>query len=288
MDTNKVDIAIVGNGPAGVSAAINAKIRNKTFILFGSKNGSLSVQKSISIKNYPGFSDISGIEFNKKLEKQLKEMKIDTVYERITGIYDLGGYFALLADKKQYQADAVILAAGAEVVKAIPGEREFLGRGVSYCATCDGNLYKGKKIAVICDSREDEHEVSYLAELAKEVYYFPMFESLLKADNITILKDKPVSVCGEQSAKEIVLKSGESVEIDGVFFLKQSVSADVLLNGIEMEEGNIKTDRKMATSVSGCFAAGDCTGRPYQIAKAVGEGNVACHSAIEFLAAKRS
>lgn len=286
MNKDKVDIAIIGNGPAGVSAALNAKIRNKTFILFGSRNGSASVGKSASIKNYPGFCDINGADFNKKLDEQLREMNIDTIYERITGIYDMGGYFALLADKKQFQADAVILATGTEVVKALPGERKFLGRGVSYCATCDGNLYKGKKIAVICDSKEDEHEVLYLAELAETVYYFPMFKSSLKADNIIVLKDKPVSVDGKQSVSNILLKNGESVEIDGVFFLKQSISADVLLNGIDMDDGHIKVDRTMATSVLGCFAAGDCTGRPYQIAKAVGEGNVACHSAIEYLSKK--
>lgn len=286
MNTDRVDIAIIGNGPAGVSAAVNAKIRNKSFILFGSKNGSASVGKSISIKNYPGFCDISGAQFNKRLDEQLNEMEIDTVYERITGIYDMGGYFAMLADKKQFEADTVILATGAEVVKALPGERELLGRGVSYCATCDGNLYKGKKISVICDSEADEHEVSYLAELAETVYYFPMFKSSLKADNIIVLSDKPVSVEGEQSVSRIVLKNNESVDVDGVFFLKQSISADVLLNGIEMDDGHIRVDRTMATSVQGCFAAGDCTGRPYQIAKAVGEGNVACHSAIEYLAKK--
>ncbi len=286
MDNNRVDIAIIGNGPAGVSAAINAKIRNKTFILFGSKNGSVSVGKSASIKNYPGFSDISGADFNKKLDEQLKNLGIETVNERITGIYDMGDYFALLADKKQFQADAVILTTGAEVVKALPGEREFLGRGVSYCATCDGNLYKGKDIAVVCDSVEDEHEVMYLSEIAKNVYYFPMFKSTLKADNITVLKDRPVAIEGQQSVEKLVLKNGDKIEVDGVFFLKQSVSADVLLNGIEMEDGHIMVDRSMATSVKGCFAAGDCTGKPYQIAKAVGEGNVACHSAIEFLAGK--
>lgn len=286
MDNNRVDIVIIGNGPAGVSAAINAKIRNKTFILFGSKNGSVSVGKSASIKNYPGFSDISGADFNKKLDEQLKNLGIETVNERITGIYDMGDYFALLADKKQFQADAVILTTGAEVVKALPGEREFLGRGVSYCATCDGNLYKGKDIAVVCDSVEDEHEVMYLSDIAKNVYYFPMFKSVLKADNITVLKERPVSIEGQQSVEKLVLKNGDKIEVDGVFFLKQSVSADVLLNEIEMEDGHIMVDRSMATSVKGCFAAGDCTGKPYQIAKAVGEGNVACHSAIEFLAGK--
>lgn len=287
MDINKVDIAIIGNGPAGVSAAINAKIRNKSFVLFGSKNGSSSVGKSVSIKNYPGFCDISGKEFNKRLDEQLNEMGIETLHERITGIYNMGDYFALLADKKQFQADTVILATGAEVVKVLPGEREFLGRGVSYCATCDGNLYKGKNIAVVCDSEADEHEVSYLAELAKKVYYFPMFKSLLKAENVVFLDNKPVCIEGEQSVANIVLADKEKIEVDGVFFLKQSISADVLLSGIEMEEGHIKVDRNMMTSVAGCFAAGDCTGSPYQIAKAVGEGNVACHSAIEFLSKKQ-
>ncbi len=193
----------------------------------------------------------------------------------------------LLANQKEYEADAIILATGSEMTKSVKGERELLGRGVSYCATCDGNLYKNKTIAVVCDSEELEEEAEYLAELAGYVHYFPVFKSNLSAENLKTYSSRIQSVNGDFKAESITLKSGEELKVDGIFFLKNSVSADVLLHGLETENGHIVVDRNMATSIKGCFAAGDCTGAPYQIAKAAGEGNIALHSAVSYLSKKQ-
>lgn len=285
---NKADIAIIGSGPAGLSAAINAKIRNKSFLLFGSGNLSHKIEISPKIDNYPGFAQISGKALNEKYAEHIASMGISVMDERITGIYNMGKSFMLLAGGKDYEADAVIIATGSETTKTVSGEKELLGKGVSYCATCDGNLYKNKTIAVVCDNAEMEEEVEYLAGLAETVHYFPVFKSSLHTENILKYRTKLQSVNGESSVSGITLKNGEEISVDGVFFLKSSVSADILLNGLEINNGHIVVDRNMATNINGCFAAGDCTGTPYQIAKAAGEGNVALHSAVSYLAKRNA
>lgn len=277
------DIAIIGSGPAGISAAINCKIRNKSFILFGQNELSHKVEISEKINNYPGFPNITGEELNAKMREHLNSMEIEITDERITGIYKMKDKFTLLADRKMFEARAVILCLGAETIKPLPNERELLGRGVSYCATCDGMLYKDKKIAVFCDNADSEEEVEYLSELANEVYYSHRFESKIDKANVTHLESRITAVIGDGKVSGIELADGTNLDVDGVFFIKQAVAADVLLNKLEVEQGSIVVDRNMQTSIDGCFAAGDCTGTPYQIAKAVGEGNVAAHSAIKWL-----
>ena len=277
------DIAIIGSGPAGISAAINCKIRNKSFVLFGQNELSHKVEISEKINNYPGLPNITGEELNAKMREHLNSMKIEITDERITGIYKMKDKFTLLANRKMFDARAVILCLGAETIKPLPNERELLGRGVSYCATCDGMLYKDKKIAVFCDNADSEEEVEYLSELASEVYYSHRFESKIDKANVTHLESRITAVMGDGKVSGIELADGTKLDVDGVFFIKQAVAADVLLNKLEVEQGSIVVDRNMQTSIDGCFAAGDCTGTPYQIAKAVGEGNVAAHSAMKWV-----
>lgn len=282
---NAVDIAIIGNGPAGISAALNAKIRNKSFYLFGSAALSDKIKRSELISNYPAVPDIAGGDLNGLFLSQLEKAEISVTEKRITGIYNMGSYFALLADQDEFDAKTVIIATGVETVKPIDGERELLGRGVSYCATCDGNLYKGKTIAVVCDSEESEEETEYLAALAGKIYYLPLFKnSSFSSENTERLVSPVTKIEGDGRVSGITLKNGETIPVDGVFFLKQSVSPAVLLRELEIENGHVAVNRKCETNVKGCFAAGDCTGTPYQIAKAVGEGNIAAHSAFKYLA----
>lgn len=280
---NMFDIAIVGSGPAGISAAINCKIRNKSFILFGQKQLSHKVEISENINNYPGLPNITGAELNKKMHEHLDSLGIEITEEQITGIYKMKDKFTLLANQKMFEAKTVILCLGAETVKPLPNERELLGRGVSYCATCDGMLYKDKKIAVFCDNADSEEEVEYLSELASEVYYSHKFDSKINRENVIHLTSKINGIIGESKVSGIELADGTKIDVDGVFFIKQAVAADVLLNKLEVEQGSIVVGRNMQTSIEGCFAAGDCTGTPYQITKSVGEGNIAAHSTIKWL-----
>lgn len=277
------DVAIIGSGPAGISSAINCKIRNKSIVLFGQNELSHKVEISKKINNYPGLPNISGKELNAKMREHLDSMGIEITEERITGIYNMKGKFTLLANRKMFEARSVILCLGAETIKPLPNERELLGRGVSYCATCDGMLYKDKKIAVFCDNADGEEEVEYLSDLASEVYYSHKFTSKIDKANVTHLESRITAVIGDGKVSGIELADGTNLDVDGVFFIKQAVSADVLLNKLEVQNGSIVVDKNMKTSIDGCFAAGDCTGTPYQIAKAVGEGNIAAHSVMKYL-----
>lgn len=141
----RYDIAIIGTGPAGLEAAITARIRNKKIILFGNKNLSLKVEKAHTIQNYLGLPNIGGEELKAAYEAHLKAMEIEITEDRINAVYAMGEYFALQGNGTNYEAQTVILATGVSTAKAYPGEEQFLGRGVSYCATCDAPLYRGKR-----------------------------------------------------------------------------------------------------------------------------------------------
>ena len=147
-------------------------------------------------------------------------------------------------------------------------------------------MYRGKTIAVLCGARRFEHEVAYLAELAEKVYCLPLYKgAAVTAPNVEILPERIVNLKAENDRLcGIVLKNGAELAVDGLFCLRESVSPAALLPGLNISSGHIEVDRYMATNLPGCFAAGDCTGRPYQYVKAAGEGNVAAHSIVEYLA----
>ena len=280
------DCIIIGSGPAGLSAAINLKTYNKNFVWFGTKTLSDKIQKAEKIVNYPGFSEITGTQLADRFTEHIESAGLEITEKTVTNIMGTGDYYMVLADNEIYEAKTLILAMGVMAARPLDGEDEFLGKGVSYCATCDGMLYKDKKIAVISNDSKFEHEVEYLADLASEVLYYPTFASDVKRDNVVISKDFPKEILGESTVNALVLRSQEKVDVDGVFCLRNAIAPARLIPGIELENGHVLVDRTMATNLAGCFACGDCTGRPYQYAKAVGEGNVAAHSVIAYLAKK--
>ena len=235
----RYDIAIVGSGPAGLSAALNAKIRNKSFILFGSKFLSSKIQRAPKINNYLGFPKSSGEELGKAFLKHIEEMDIEITEERINNIYSMGDYFALMVNEKIYEAKTVILATGVEFSKPLKGELEYLGKGVGYCATCDAPLYKGKTVCIISSNLEGESEANYVSELAEKVYYIPLYKNEYKLNsNIELVKDRPIEVCGDIKVNKLILKTRE-IETDGVFLLKDAISPSQLVPGLEESEGQM-------------------------------------------------
>ena len=281
----RYSIAIVGCGPAGLSAALNARIRKKSLILFGENGISGKVSRPASIMNYLGMPSVSGEELKAAFLRHIREMGITITNARIDGIYPMGGYFVLSSGGKMYEAKAVILATGAKPPRSIPGEQQLLGAGVSYCATCDGLLYEGKTVAVPAYSRQEEDDVRYLAKIAQRVIFLPQYASSLTGGNIETVAGKPAGVRRTAEGLCLSLEGGETVAADGVFLLRGGdVSPAGLLSGLELENNFIKVDRQMRTSVPGCFAAGDCVGTPFQYIKAAGEGNIAAHSAVSYLA----
>lgn len=280
---NRYDIAIIGSGPAGLSAAINAKIRNKNIIIFGNDDLSSKLNKAPKIKNYLGFSDITGEELKDKLKEHIESMGIYITKEKINNVYAMGEYFALMANEKTYEAKTVILATGIEFTKPLKGEEEFLGKGVGYCVTCDAPLYKDKIVTIIGYNKEAEEDSNFVSEIASKVYYIPMYKKDLNLnDKIEIINDKPVEIVGQDKAQELILKNNK-IKSDGIFVLKDSVPPNQLVPGLEIENGHVKVDRDMKTNIKGCFACGDCTGKPYQYMKSAGEGQVAALNAVKYL-----
>jgi thioredoxin reductase (NADPH) len=283
------DAAIIGTGPAGVSAALNLKIHNKNFIWIGSKSLSDKLNKAERIENYPGLPAITGAELSAAFQAQVEGMGIEIIPQMVNSILSFGDHYALSAGSDFYETKTILLTTGVAAVGTLPGEGELVGRGVSYCATCDGALYRGKTIAVVCNNPRFEHEAAFLAGLAAQVYYFPLYQNpQLSGDNVHILSDRPVGVVGEKRVTGLKLRSGAELAVDGLFCLRDAISLGTLLPDLKTEQGHIAVDRTMATNLPGVFAAGDCTGRPYQYTKAVGEGNVAAHSMLDYLAQQGS
>ncbi len=283
---DRYDIAIIGTGPAGLSAAITATIRNKKVILFGSNDLSNKLAKAHTIKNYLGLPEISGADLAKAFKDHLDAMNISITPERVTAIYSMGDYYALQIaseDGKMVEASSVILATGVIAGKPFPGEEELLGQGVSYCATCDAMLYRGRSTLVIGYSAKEEAEASFLSEVAGSVIYIPMYEGDYDLpETVQIVKEKPLSITADGLKKVLTTDAG-SYTVDGIFILRDAVSPGQLVPGLETDGSHVKVDRTMAASLPGCFACGDIAGAPYQYIKAAGEGNVAALSAVSYL-----
>ena len=280
------DIAVVGGGPAGLSAALTGRIRNKSVALFEHLDFSQKLQKAHLVDNYPGLPQITGKGLMQQMSAHCLAHEPTLIKEKVLNIYP-GEVFTLLTPAATYEARAVILATGVVATLLFAGEKDFLGRGVSYCATCDGMFYKDKNVAVISYTTEGEHEAAYLGELCRQVYYLPQYKGELPRflDNVRVVNDKPRAIKGDTQVEELATEQ-ESLAVDGVFILRQSDPVENVLPGIELDGEVIKVNRDMSTSVPGVFAAGDCTGKPWQIAKATGEGLVAVLSAIGYLEAK--
>lgn len=285
--SERYDIAIIGTGVAGLSAALNAKIRKKKFILFGNKEFSNKLVKASTINNYLGFAGISGKELKENFESHLKEMDIQVTEEKITNIYPMGDYYSLMSKDQLYEASTVILATGVNFGRPLEGEEKFLGSGVGYCATCDAPLYRGKVVTIIAYNKHEEAEANFVAEIAEKVYYIPMYKETVEVDPaIEVVKDTPIRIEGMEVVDKLVCKNTE-IKTDGVFILRDSTPPASLVPGLRLDGNHVEVDRFMKTNLPGCFAAGDLVGVPYQYIKAAGEGNIAALSAVSYLDQKK-
>lgn len=280
---DRYDIAIIGTGPAGLSAAVTATIRNKKVLLLGSRDLSGKLSKAHEIQNYLGFPAVSGQDLAAAFQRHIDQMGIEITEKRINAVYAMGDYFALQAGDEMLEASAVILATGVVQGKPLPGEEELLGRGVSYCATCDAPLYRGKAAAVIGYSPREEAEAAFLSEVCSEVLYFPVYqeETNLPA-SVRVIRER-VNLIAEDNGRRLVKTAENGYTVDGVFVLRDAVAPGQLVPGLETEGSHVKVNRKMEASIPGVFACGDIAGTPYQYIKAAGEGNVAALSAVGYL-----
>ena len=283
----RYDIAIIGTGPAGVSAALTAKNRNKRILLLGSRQMSEKVAKAHEIRNYPGLPFVKGEDLAAAFRDQLERMEIPVTEKRIGAVYAMGDYFALQAGEEMLEAKTVILATGVVMARPLPGEEALLGRGVSYCATCDAPLYRGRTAAVIGYSPREEAEAAFLSGVCSRVIYFPMYpEETDLPEQIEVIREKPVEILKTDSGSAVKTESGEYAA-DGVFVLREAVAPAQLVPGLETDGAHVKVNRRMETNLPGLYACGDITGTPYQYVKAAGEGNVAAVSAALYIDQKQ-
>ena len=263
------DVIIVGGGAAATSAALTCLNRGKTVGVVANKADTSSLYKAEKVINYPGLPPMTGSEMTALFRKQLEESGAEIITGRALSVMPMGDSFGVAVGSDYYMCKAVILAAGITREKLYPGEAEYLGRGVSYCATCDGMLYRGKTVAVVGAGEEAKVDADFLEGIGCTVLRFP--------------QNGRYEVRGEKKANTLVF-AGEEHKVDCVFIIKDTVSVTKLVPGLEYADGGIAVDRHMATNVPGVFAAGDCTGKPFQLAKAAGEGNVAALSACDYIA----
>ena len=280
---SRYDIAIIGTGPAGLSAAITATIRNKRVLLLGSRDLTQKLQKAHETQNYLGFPAVSGADLAGAFQRHIDQMGIEITEKRINAVYAMGDYFALQSGDEMLEASAVILATGVVQGKPLPGEEELLGHGVSYCATCDAPLYRGKRAAVIGYSPREEAEAAFLSEVCSQVLYFPVYKDETHLpDGVAVIREKVTGI--ENTADGRVVKTGENgYTVDGVFVLREAVAPGQLVPGLAVDGSHVAVNRKMEASIPGVFACGDIAGTPYQYIKAAGEGNVAALSAVSYL-----
>lgn len=262
------DILIVGGGPAGLSAAMTAVMRKKSVTVISLSPEESAIFPSGRVENYPGLPGISGRELLERMGTQAETLGVKILRGRATSAMSMGGSFGVAVGSNYAEGRALILCTGSDRSKPIHGERELLGRGVSYCVTCDGMFYRGKTVALLGFSQDAESEGALLEKMGCTVLRFS------RKGNYAILGENRV---------EGVSFNGDITPCEGVFILRSNSAADTLLSGLRMENGAVAVNRKMETSLPGVFAAGDCTGTPFQLAKATGEGNVAALSACEYV-----
>ena len=296
------DLIIIGGGPGGVTAAIYG-LRSRMKLVMLEKAG-IGGQIALSdiIENYPGFPSLSGMELMGKFEEHAKANGLEVKYGAVKSITKQNGLFSISFGNDTLSAKSVIIATGAEPSKlGVPGETEFIGKGVSTCATCDGPFYRGKEVAVIGGGDTAVKEAIFLSKLVGKVHLIHrrdqfraekvLQERLSEKENIEYhFFSRLTEVKGDQSGVTGIeiegVKDGvkKEIKLDGVFLFVGINPSTGFVDCEKDEAGFIKTDENMMTSQQGLFAVGDCRVTPLrQVATAVGDGAIAAMKAEEYV-----
>jgi thioredoxin reductase (NADPH) len=283
--SSEYGVIVVGSGPAGISAAINVANRKRTVAVMAGQTQFGRIRKAHSISNYPGFTFASGEELAAAFMRHLGEFDVPLIEEKVSKIIRAEGEFVVFSEREVYHAGAVVLATGVYCEAEIEGEEELVGQGVSYCVTCDGRLFAGRRVAFIGYTPQGEEEASALAEdYGVEVTYVPLYQGDYRLPGgVRVLPGARPTRLARVDDQIRVSLPGADLQVDAVFIYKNCVSPRTLLEGLASDGRHVTVGRHMETDVPGVFAAGDCTGEPYQTAKAVGEGQVAALQAVRFL-----
>lgn len=273
-----IDVIVVGSGPAGVSLALYLKRDNYKVAVLTTDNSML--KKAVSIENYYGVGKISGEELYNKGIKQLNDIGVDLIKEEVVKI-DKADNFKIYTNKNEYDAKVVVLAIGiSRTSPKISNVSEYEGKGVSYCATCDGFFFRNKKIGIVGNGNLAYEEVKYLKQLSPDITLFTNGEEL-KRDfsdlNVEIITNKIANIKGDERVTGLVLDTEEVIELDGIFIAVGIASASTFSKtlGIGMNNNFIKVDDNYMTNINGLYAVGDVIGGTLQVGKAVSDGIIA-------------
>lgn len=296
------DLVIIGGGPGGLTAGIYAQRANLKTVLLEKMGIGGQICMSDVIENYPGFRSINGIDLMKLFEEQARALGLEVKFAEVTKVVDKGTHKEVITSEETIAAKTVIISTGARPKRlGVAGEAELIGRGVSFCATCDGFFFKGREVAVIGGGDAALKEGLFLAKIAKKVHLIHRRDAF-RAEKIT--QDKALAdpnfefhlnkvvdeIKGDAMGVQGLLLSDtvtgkkEELEIDGVFVFV-GISPNTTFTDVEKDDyGFIKTDRLLMTSTLGVFAVGDCRATPLrQVATAVGDGAFAAFEAQRYV-----
>ena len=296
------DIIIIGAGPAGLTAAIYARRAAKKVVVLEAKVYGGQIVNTLDIENYPAEEHISGYDFATKLYNQAKNLGAEIVFEKVTGIEIKGKQKKVITTDNVYEAGSVIIATGSENRKlGLPNEEQLIGKGVSYCATCDGAFYKNKTVAVVGGGNTALEDALYLADIAKKIYLIHRRDQFRGEDStVKRLKDKKniqlvlnSNVTGLNAGDKLESievtntdKETQTIEIDGLFVaVGRTPENKAFANLIKLDEaGFIEANEKCHTNVDGVFVAGDNRTKDVrQLVTAVSDGAVAAIEAVKYI-----
>lgn len=273
-----VDVIIVGGGPAGLSAAVNVAARGKTCTVLTNDYRTNPLYRTKTVDNYLGMRGVSGSEMLDKMDREAREAGVIFQPGRVISILPMDGFFMVAQGTEITEGRRVVLATGAAVAAALPGEEPFIGRGVSYCATCDGMLYRGRRAVVTGDAVDLAEEAAFLDRIGVQVTVVTRRPVEGLPEGIPACVARTLAVEGQDTLTGFSA-DGELIPCDVAFILREVMAPDSLVPGLELEGRFVRVNRDQETNIPGLYAAGDCTGRPLQVAKAVGEGLVAGQNA---------
>ncbi len=279
-----VDVAVIGAGPAGLSVAINVKARNKTVEVFGRSPETSLLYKAENINNHLGFENVTGKEMIDGFVKHAESLNVKINKGRVISIQPFGDMFMINQDNNIFEAKSVVIATGITKKSSIKSEEDFIGKGLSYCATCDGMFYRGKDVVIYGEIPEAEEDANFLAEICSSVTFVHSYDDVKEVnDKVKLVKGKIKEVLGSDMVESVVLNNDTKIDCSGIFVIKSSINASNLVDGIELENNMIKVNRDMETNIKGLYACGDCVGGLYQVSKAIGEGLIAGQMAVKYV-----
>lgn len=283
------DVIIIGAGPAGISASLYTTRANlKTLILYSDIS---NLEKADKIENYYGFENgITGRNLYLRGIRQAKSIGTELIEEEVVNI-KIDNKFCVITSKNEYKSKSIILATGNKKLKPdIEGIKKFEGKGISYCAICDGFFFRNKNVAVLGSGSYALSETNDLLNIAKQITILtngnrkPDF----RADNVEINTKKIDTIVGNEKVEEVQFKDGTSLKTQGIFIAQGTAGSIEFAKklGIQTNKNEIIVNNKMETNIKGIYACGDCTGGIFQISKAVYEGTVAGLEAIKYIKGK--